>query len=244
MSKKTSARRNASGAATNSRRIRAGRNKAAIALHPGKLGRAERTAQTRQRILSTASLLFANRGFAAVTTRQISKAAKVTFPVMYRHFANKRTLYLTAFGNELERINAKYIGLLEGEGKPERQLLLFVAELYKDLLMDPFVSKMMQREILDRDDAGIRQLTKGHFLAPYFIVKKLCERVVGESKAQSTASLIYIVTMGFAQFRPIGQVIAHERIHWKDFDNVARLILELVFPGLDWAAIGIPPGRS
>src|SRR5262245_231705 len=98
-----------------------------------------------ERILEVASLLFAERGFAAVTTRQIAAGANVKFPVMYRHFHNKRTLYLTAFGSALARADAKYIALLQQPGAPEARLFAFVSGLYDDLLNDPCISKLMQR---------------------------------------------------------------------------------------------------
>jgi AcrR family transcriptional regulator len=46
--------------------------------------------------------LFARYGFAGVTTRQIVKAAGVSEPILYRHFAGKRALY--------DALEAHYLG--------------------------------------------------------------------------------------------------------------------------------------
>jgi AcrR family transcriptional regulator len=181
--------------------------------------------------------MFADRGFDAVTTREIAKAAAVTFPVMYRHFADKRALYLTAFGSALASADARYLAVLREAGDPQRRLFAFVSALYEDLLSDPCLSKLMQREILDRDDDGVARLTKSYFLEPYYLVRQDCERLVGKSKAELASIMVYIVTMGFAQFRPIGQTIAKDRPRWKEPAPVARLILELVFPRIKWARI-------
>ena len=226
-------------AITKKMRIDSGaRVRAAAVQHlPSKQSRAEKSAITHNRILFVASRLFADRGFDAVTTRQITKAAGITFPVMYRHFHDKRTLYLAAFASALAQVDAKYMSLMQREGLPQRRLLAFVSALYGDLLSDPCISKLMQREILDRDDVGIAKLTKATFLEPYVMVKSLCAELVTEERAEWSAMMVYVVTMGFAQFRPIGQVIARGRARWKDPDSVARLILALALPDIDWSSV-------
>ena len=197
--------------------------------------RAERSADTRARILAVASQMFADRGFASVTTRQIAAAADVAFPVMYRHFGDKRRLYLTAFSDSLEHVNEKYVSLLGSAGSADKRLLAFVSELYRDLTNDPFVSKFMQREILDRDYEGLEKLTKESFVEPYRLVRALCSRLVEEDTAERSAILIYAVTMGLSQFRPIGMTIAPRSARWTEPDSMARLILALVFPTRHWS---------
>jgi AcrR family transcriptional regulator len=190
-----------------------------------------------------ASQLFADRGFAAVTTRQIAAAADVAFPIMYRHFGNKRRLYLTAFGASLERVNAKYLAVLRLNGTAEDRLLAFVSELYRDLSSDPFVSKFMQREILDRDYKGLEEMTKKTFMEPYRLVKDLCGQLVDEPASEWSAILVYAITMGLSQFRPIGMTISPARKDWAEADFMARLILAQIFPGTNWLHAGRRRGR-
>ena len=131
----------------------------------------------------------------------------------------------------------KYIALLQQPGAPEVRLFAFVSELYDDLLNDPCISKLMQREILDQDDSGVARLTKDYFVGPYRMVKDLCAQLTGQESAEWVAMLVYIATMGFSQFRPIGQAMAPNRARWKDSRAVAQLILALVLPGIDWKRV-------
>lgn len=202
-----------------------------------KRSRAEQSALTRNRLLFVASQLFADRGFSAVTTRQITRAANVSFPVLYRQFHDKRSLYLAAFASALAQVDARYMSVMTREGSPQHRLLAFVTALYGDLLKDPVVSKLMQREILDRDDAGIEKLTHSSFLQPYEMVKQLCAELTEPSCSEWASIMVYVVTMGFAQFRPIGQVIAGKRARWKDPESVARLVLAVALPSIDWALV-------
>lgn len=57
------------------------------------------TASMRDRILTCARSLFANRGFDATSVRQIAEAVGVTVPALYYHFDSKRAL-LTALAED------------------------------------------------------------------------------------------------------------------------------------------------
>lgn len=51
-------------------------------------------AQRREQLLDTAARLFGERGFAGATTAELAKAAGVTEPIIYRHFASKKDLFI------------------------------------------------------------------------------------------------------------------------------------------------------
>ena len=50
--------------------------------------------QRREQLLDCAARLFAQRGYAKATTAQLARAAGVTEPIIYRHFASKRDLFI------------------------------------------------------------------------------------------------------------------------------------------------------
>jgi AcrR family transcriptional regulator len=50
-------------------------------------------AERRSAIVAAAIRLFADKGFKGTTTRELAKAAGVTEPVLYQHFATKKDLY-------------------------------------------------------------------------------------------------------------------------------------------------------
>lgn len=55
--------------------------------------------ERRQQLLAVATRLFAERGYEATTTASIAEAAGITEPVLYRHFENKKDLYLAVLRN-------------------------------------------------------------------------------------------------------------------------------------------------
>ncbi len=52
---------------------------------------------TKERILDTAEILFAQKGFQAVSVRQITSAAECNLAAVNYHFGNKENLYLEVF---------------------------------------------------------------------------------------------------------------------------------------------------
>jgi AcrR family transcriptional regulator len=58
---------------------------------------AERTEATRSRLVATARLLFAEKGFADTSTEQILAAADVSRGAMYHHFEDKQALFRATF---------------------------------------------------------------------------------------------------------------------------------------------------
>ncbi len=51
-------------------------------------------AERRELIIESAARLFGERGYAGTTLDEIAAASKVTKPILYRHFASKKALYL------------------------------------------------------------------------------------------------------------------------------------------------------
>ncbi len=64
--------------------------------------KAERSQETRDALISAARILFAERGFAAVTTEEIVRAARLTRGALYHHFEDKEDLFRAVY-EDVER---------------------------------------------------------------------------------------------------------------------------------------------
>src|SRR5436309_8068202 len=63
---------------------------------------AERSEETREALIVEARTLFAQRGFAAVGTEEIARAARMTRGALYHHFESKEDLFRAVY-EEVER---------------------------------------------------------------------------------------------------------------------------------------------
>ena len=70
-------------------------------------------AATRTHILNSAMQLFAEKGYAHTTTRNIAQAAGLSVGLMYHYFANKESLLHAVFDFVMARIDERITAVLE-----------------------------------------------------------------------------------------------------------------------------------
>jgi AcrR family transcriptional regulator len=77
---------------------------------------------TRSRILSVASELYAKEGLSGLSMRKVAEKVGLTATAIYRHFEDKEAL-LQALGAEGFRLFGSYLWEALGEGTPEARLV-------------------------------------------------------------------------------------------------------------------------
>jgi AcrR family transcriptional regulator len=73
-------------------------------------------------VIETACRVFSNRSYRGSTTAEIARATGVTEPVLYRHFASKRELYLACLDAVWEQVRELWEKALEAEKDPANWL--------------------------------------------------------------------------------------------------------------------------
>jgi AcrR family transcriptional regulator len=69
-------------------------------------------------VLDTACGIFSTGSYRGTTTAEIARQAGVTEPVLYRHFASKRDLYLAVLDESWSRLRAVWQEAVDGEPDP------------------------------------------------------------------------------------------------------------------------------
>jgi AcrR family transcriptional regulator len=78
--------------------------------------------ERRAAVVETACRIFAKGSYHGSTTAQIARETGVTEPVLYRHFASKRELYLACLETVWERVRVLWEKALEREQEPSEWL--------------------------------------------------------------------------------------------------------------------------
>jgi AcrR family transcriptional regulator len=78
--------------------------------------------ERRQAVVETACRVFAKGSYHGSTTAQIARETGVTEPVLYRHFASKRDLYLACLDTVWNQVRAIWEKALEREADPANWL--------------------------------------------------------------------------------------------------------------------------
>jgi AcrR family transcriptional regulator len=104
--------------------------------------KAEQSEATRAALIATARELFAARGYAAVGTEEIVRAAGVTRGALYHHFAGKRELFEAVY-EELERELVESVAAsAELQTSSPLDVLRIGAQAFLDASEDPAVQRI------------------------------------------------------------------------------------------------------
>jgi AcrR family transcriptional regulator len=116
----------------------------------------EAPASTKARILATAEEVFAAKGFAGASTREIAAKAGVNISSLHYHWESKETLYFAVFQNIYDRIlDLVRTSIPEKLASPEAGRA--VVETSMGTLFDyfadhPNVPKLLVRRLLENDE--------------------------------------------------------------------------------------------
>lgn len=120
---------------------------------------------TRDRLLSAAAQLFAERGFHATTARDIAQRGGVNLAAGHYHFGSKKDLYLEVLRAEFSKVRDELVrrgatrsqAELDRLSRPELMRLLRTrSEVMMEMLVGPppsLHSTLMQREMCDPSEA-------------------------------------------------------------------------------------------
>jgi AcrR family transcriptional regulator len=108
---------------------------------------ADRSEATRAALIAAARALFAERGYAAVSTAEIVDRARVTRGALYHHFKDKRALF-EAVHEQLEAELVTEIGRGLAGDAPARsfELLLAGTDLFLDACDEPAFARIALQE--------------------------------------------------------------------------------------------------
>ncbi len=161
---------------------------------------------TRDRVADTAAALFADRGFAGVSMRDIAEAVGIKAASLYNHYPDKEALYLEALQRAFGRRVALVEDALKATGSPRDRLKALVSALVLATAGDPVTGRLLQRELLDGDIRRMERLVKDLFARPFAHMTALLGELAPVDGAQTAAYLISLIH-GYCVFAPIFPVL-------------------------------------
>ena len=111
-------------------------------------------------ILEAAEILFAERGFAAVSMSAIAKLAKTSKPNIYHHFKNKNDLYLAVMKAAVARSSALLDSLEDAPGTFSQRLSGFSSGQLENILSHKRSTQLILREALSGSSERGQEIAK------------------------------------------------------------------------------------
>ena len=106
----------------------------------------------RDSILNAAMKLFATKGYAGCSIREICSAAGVTKPVLYYHFQDKEHLYQELMLDIFSHSRKNLMRLEKSDGTIRERLERFVFAEYSDALRDPDSVRLLFRMMFSPEE--------------------------------------------------------------------------------------------
>lgn len=120
-----------------------------------------------QAILEAAEILFAEKGFDAVSMSAIAELAKTSKPNIYHHFKNKNDLYLAIMKTAVQRSSALLDALEEKPGTFRQRLSGFSAGQLDNILSHQRSTQLILREALSGGSQSGREIAR-HIVGEVF----------------------------------------------------------------------------
>lgn len=156
---------------------------------------------TRAQIIETSLTLFAARGYAGVSVRDIVDAVGLTPGAIYHHFTNKRALYDIVVQRAFDFVSDNLVEEARREGSPEDQLRGALRSFALYLFARSPEMVMVDRIIFEAGERGLDFATmiNGPRGALAGIIRSIAPAAPAEDLAEHMIAAIY----GAAKLRPV-----------------------------------------
>ncbi|MBI2889202.1 MAG: TetR/AcrR family transcriptional regulator [Nitrospirae bacterium] len=133
--------------------------------------------RTRSRILKAAEGLFARKGFAGTSLREVAQAVGIATPSLLYYFRSKEALYEALLERGAKDLERAFMSILDMDVDDRHKVALLVSRYVDRLQTYPDFFKLLTREQLD-NPARVRK-TMARYVVPLF------DRVLGFFRQRS-----------------------------------------------------------
>jgi AcrR family transcriptional regulator len=191
-------------------------------------------AQRREQLLDTAALLFAKSGYARTTTAELARAAGITEPVLYRHFASKRHLFIDLLDRTGNEVIAGWEKQLSEAGSPAERIQILLGANPMTTNQGKGAYRVVVQGLTEIEDREIRKAIKRHISRLHaFLVEQLTDarksgQLVARADVELIAYLLMHLALGYGLIAPIG-VPGHRKK--ASGEHIVRLLKTLLVGG-------------
>ena len=174
---------------------------------------------TKARIAQVARREFARRGFDATSIRQIVAEARVTKPVLYYYFKNKRDLFLSLLEEAVAPLCDEVERIASGDGTPRDRMVEIIAAVLRFVEKRPDEFRLLDRAV-ERREREVQVLAQKYFRRNFQAISGVLQEGVdrGDFRSlnvpQATFSIIAILIYFLTREHVIDEVLG-ERGAWK-----------------------------
>jgi AcrR family transcriptional regulator len=147
--------------------------------------------ERREFILAHAKKVFAEHSYAEASTRELARASDVTEPMLYKHFGNKKGLFMAVLREYCDRFFSMLGERVQRQA--EQNLLEELGHVLVDyretIAADPDIQKVLFQGVSESRDPQIANNVRKHNERMYALIYQLLERAQKEDLIRSDIKL-------------------------------------------------------
>lgn len=183
------------------------------------------TEALREKILSVASELFAEKGYDAVSMRHIATAVGMAQANLYYYFKDKEDIIRSSLAFVFVNKTGQLLTSMQESIDPRIRLELFVTNFLKLLFEDRVFSQLLFRELLINDESRLEFLTKNVFQDAFNVLVEIVgDYFEADNPILSATSLLGIVVWHY-QFSGVVKYLYDGRLDCSDQKTIIRHIM-------------------
>lgn len=188
--------------------------------------------ETQERLLDNAIELFAERGYAGVSMRDIAASVEITPAAIYHHFASKEALYIGAITYLFDKLTLGIGDRLAPIGDPAVRLELLTSSMLHVLEEDPRFRRIYLRELLEGDEHKLAALAKNTFAGFYEPLYTLMQELAPDRDPQLLIFSLAGLVFHHLEVRKLAPHLPNPLPGGRDLSTLAAHITQLFLYGV------------
>jgi AcrR family transcriptional regulator len=182
----------------------------------------------REKILETASQLFAAEGYEAVSMRRVASEVGVTQANLYHYFKNKEDLILSSLAHVFSGKAQDYDTLISDTRDPMQCLERGIEWFFSVLFEAAVFANLYFREMLVGDENRLKFLTENVFQEPFSFLVRLIDETMDTEDSVLSALFLTSTIAGYFQSTGIIPHLREGRAQYLDPKIFTRHLMGLI----------------
>jgi AcrR family transcriptional regulator len=183
---------------------------------------------SKEKILIKAKSMFAEKGFANVSMRNLAKAVGMSVASIYHHFPDKNTLYLETVQFSFKDKAMVFSEVWQENCSLEQKLELFVSSLVQVLTSDREFHRLIQREIVDANPERMKMLAEDVFKDQFNFLLTLMKQIAPAKDAHLSAISVLSLCKHHVEMQPLRRFLPEWKLEHEQPDVLAKHVMELL----------------
>lgn len=187
---------------------------------------------SKEKILSKAKIMFADKGFAGVSMRDMSKAVNMSVAAIYHYFPDKNSLYIETVKYAFADKAVAFSMVWQDNQSAEIKLELFVTSLINELTLDPAFNALILREIVDANPERMKMLANDVFKEQFYFLLSVMKEIAPEKDEHLLAISVLSLCKHHLEMKPLRQHLPGWKPEHEEPEVLAKHVMELLLNGL------------